>query len=324
MKQSENNQGTENTEISQGGASQPNDPTVQIKPACSKTSQNESSSSNENLTSGPSSNGDVITAEENPENAGGTLSSTETAPENAAESGSQQVACNNGGRQLRENRLSLPALQNQSHRTQPICKFFKQGRCKHGISGKAEGTCNYAHPKPCKKFMTNGNRRQRGCTKGNGCEFFHPKICNGSLRERLCTNENCKYLHIKGTKRETPTLSTPNEDNSTQSASRTQHRRANTPQVRQGPPATTGEEATLTPKTIASFLDQLKVMNMQMQQFSNRLQKLDERCSTLQQQTPLPAARPLNVVPHPYMHPYPTGIQGQPPLPQMGGMPQIC
>ena len=79
-----------------------------------------------------------------------------------------------------------------------ICRFYKQGRCRHGISGKKDGTCKFSHPKPCQKFLTNGNRRQRGCTKNERCKFFHPIICKSSLIERTCIKEDCKYLHIKG------------------------------------------------------------------------------------------------------------------------------
>ena len=47
-----------------------------------------------------------------------------------------------------------------------VCTFYRLGRCRHGISGKADGTCAYSHPKPCQKFLTNGNRSRRGCTLG--------------------------------------------------------------------------------------------------------------------------------------------------------------
>ena len=83
----------------------------------------------------------------------------------------------------------------------PICKFYRQGRCKHGISGNKDGPCNFRHPKPCNKFLANGTNQRRGCTKGNQCTGFHPQMCHRSLKERICSRRDCKFMHIKGTKR---------------------------------------------------------------------------------------------------------------------------
>ena len=90
---------------------------------------------------------------------------------------------------------------NSTSQTPPICKFFKNNRCKHGIAGTG---CRFTHPKPCSKFLQNGNNHRTGCRKGNNCTFFHPKICHTSLNTRECFNENCQYTHIKGTKRTKP------------------------------------------------------------------------------------------------------------------------
>ena len=81
-----------------------------------------------------------------------------------------------------------------------ICKHYRQGRCRHGISGKKDGTCAFQHPKPCPKLLANGTSR-RGCTKGNRCTLFHPQMCHRSLKERICTRTDCHFWHIKGTKR---------------------------------------------------------------------------------------------------------------------------
>ena len=93
--------------------------------------------------------------------------------------------------------------QSSQHLTEnrPVCKFYRRGRCKYGISGKKDGTCMQYHPKPCKKFLENGTRRRGGCTRVSDCRFFHPSVCYSSLQERICLNENCKYVHIKGTRR---------------------------------------------------------------------------------------------------------------------------
>ena len=90
----------------------------------------------------------------------------------------------------------------------PVCKHYKNARCKYGISGKkdGEGVCPYSHPKLCKKLIEHGNRGQRGCTKGDNCELFHPKMCHRSLRDRTCINPSCKFMHVKGTKRSDLTI----------------------------------------------------------------------------------------------------------------------
>ena len=232
----------------------------------------------------------------------------------------------NLGRSSRVQQMPPPENTAQNTPT-PVCTFYKQGRCKHGISGKKDGVCNYAHPKKCKKFVTNGNRRQRGCTNGSACQFLHPKVCIGSLRNRLCTKEDCTLLHIKGTKKAAPISGTNNSQQSaplpTRPENRARNQQRNTTQ-----PQTRDHHEVVTPQTLASFLDQLAAMNTQMQQFNNRLQLLDQRYNTHQLPPPLPTPRQHNVVLHPYLNPYQyqMGMQGQPPLPQVGGMvpPQAC
>ena len=90
----------------------------------------------------------------------------------------------------------------------PVCKHYKNARCKYGISGKkdGEGVCPYSHPKLCKKLIEHGNRGPRGCTKGETCELFHPKMCHRSLRDRTCINPSFKFMHVKGTKRTEVTI----------------------------------------------------------------------------------------------------------------------
>ena len=69
-----------------------------------------------------------------------------------------------------------------------ICKFYRQGRCKHGISGKKDGLCQYKHPKVCQKFIANGPKARRGCRQGENCRFFHPRLCNSSINALSCFN----------------------------------------------------------------------------------------------------------------------------------------
>jgi hypothetical protein len=78
------------------------------------------------------------------------------------------------------------------------CWFFKQNICKFGMSGKG---CKFSHPKICQKLLSHGTKSPKGCQKDGKCRFFHPVMCRNSLRKRLCTNQSCEFMHIRGTKR---------------------------------------------------------------------------------------------------------------------------
>lgn len=85
--------------------------------------------------------------------------------------------------------------------TPPICRFYRQNRCRH----KNPKDCNYSHPRPCKKLLLHGTKPQRGCTLGKECNSFHPIMCRESLSRGTCYKEDCNKPHVKGTKR-TPNL----------------------------------------------------------------------------------------------------------------------
>ena len=87
----------------------------------------------------------------------------------------------------------------------PMCKFFLRSRCKHGIYGK---DCKYQHKKVCRKFLSHGRHSKYGCNKGQYCDYFHVKMCFNSLNQRVCTKQECRFSHIKGTKRSEENLST--------------------------------------------------------------------------------------------------------------------
>ena len=87
---------------------------------------------------------------------------------------------------------------------QSVCPRYKSGKCPHGIRGNklVNGQkCNLEHPKRCIKFCKFGSKHRHGCNKGSNCDYYHPTICKFSLQSRLCTNEECTFVHLKGTKR---------------------------------------------------------------------------------------------------------------------------
>ncbi|KAL5269742.1 hypothetical protein ACHWQZ_G003269 [Mnemiopsis leidyi] len=85
-----------------------------------------------------------------------------------------------------------------------ICVRYKNHNCPHGVSGKRtiDGrACPDLHPKLCRKYIRNGNSNRGGCQKGRDCRFYHPKLCKHSVNRRVCTVTDCKFTHLKGTKR---------------------------------------------------------------------------------------------------------------------------
>ena len=85
-----------------------------------------------------------------------------------------------------------------------VCKRYKKGICPHGLKGNKlyDGKkCDYEHPKYCIKYCRNGNQQKLGCNKGANCNFFHPVLYKNSVKSKVCTNIECKFIHLKGTRR---------------------------------------------------------------------------------------------------------------------------
>ena len=88
-----------------------------------------------------------------------------------------------------------------------VCQNYKKGKCLHGLRGKKEingQVCELEHPKYCSRFCRFGTHKKYGCTKGSNCEFCHPVLCKFSVRSKLCTNSDCTFIHLKGTRRKAP------------------------------------------------------------------------------------------------------------------------
>lgn len=92
--------------------------------------------------------------------------------------------------------LNIPKYNSLTEDT-PICKFYRQNRCRH----KNPKDCSYSHPRPCKKLLQHGTNPQKGCTLGKDCSSFHPIMCRESLSRGTCYKEECNKSHVKGTKR---------------------------------------------------------------------------------------------------------------------------
>ena len=73
-----------------------------------------------------------------------------------------------------------------------------KNQCKHGLKGI---NCAFLHPARCTKLLQNGTRSPDGCNLGKKCSFFHPKMCPSSISKRVCFDDKCQFVHVKGTKR---------------------------------------------------------------------------------------------------------------------------
>ena len=76
-----------------------------------------------------------------------------------------------------------------------ICRFYNRGHC------TKKKDCRFDHPAVCQKFHNFGSlsSNPKGC---NGkCNAFHPNACRSSLRNKTCSWDECRFYHLKGTKR---------------------------------------------------------------------------------------------------------------------------
>ena len=114
------------------------------------------------------------------------------------------------------------------HKKKKTCKFYVNGNCRFGISGRKNGECKFDHPKACSKLLKHGTHATLGCNKGKHCSNYHPKMCFSSLKSKECTDISCKYVHVKGTQTKKQHLQSKIPQNSTNETSCTEH---NTSQV---------------------------------------------------------------------------------------------
>ena len=91
--------------------------------------------------------------------------------------------------------------EDEDNKSDTLCPLLAVGECPHGISGKG---CSYKHPKWCWKYQRHGDRQPDGCRRGAKCWYYHPKICENSLKLNVCLNSKCKEHHLEGTRRHQP------------------------------------------------------------------------------------------------------------------------
>ena len=57
------------------------------------------------------------------------------------------------------------------------------------------------HPKRRFKYCRYGDKHRHGCKEESSCEYFYPSLCKFSVQKRTCTNKDCTFVHLKGTRR---------------------------------------------------------------------------------------------------------------------------
>lgn len=176
----------------------------------------------------------------------------------------------------------------QSNKSNTICHFFKNGSCKHGLKGKE---CRFSHPKMCQKFLKHGTRQPRGCNLGKLCKDFHPKMCITSLRKGECFSENCRYNHVKGTKRQ-PQRDGNQMNKDSQPSNETTAMKQGATNMQKAPSAET-----------SPFLEMLRLFKAEiLQTFDQKLTTITSQMTNLQGQPTNYNQVPMNM---PIMRPQP-------------------
>ena len=83
----------------------------------------------------------------------------------------------------------------KSNKKRETCRFYARGHCTRNKD------CRFDHPNICKKFRQFGSKStdSKGCD--GKCNAFHPNACRSSLQSRSCSWTDCRFFHLKGTKR---------------------------------------------------------------------------------------------------------------------------
>ena len=78
-----------------------------------------------------------------------------------------------------------------------LCRYYARGRCNRPQD------CRFDHPSVCKKFRQWGSisNSTKGCD--GKCDNFHPNACRSSLKDKTCSWTDCRFFHLKGTKKTT-------------------------------------------------------------------------------------------------------------------------
>lgn len=170
----------------------------------------------------------------------------------------------------------------------PVCKFYLKNECRYAASGRKGGRCPFKHPTKCQTLMRYGvysKNNTKGCQKSK-CEEFHPKLCYESMKSRECSRKECKFSHIRNTKRTwKDQVKTPFHNHDTQSRGQSLHqggahgRMSESRGHSEGPISRPGPEST-TQQGQGSFLDPLEEILQRMRGFDAWRAQVDMRLAS--------------------------------------------
>ena len=93
------------------------------------------------------------------------------------------------------------AKEENTDHTAETCPLLLEARCPFGLKGDG---CSFFHPKSCYYYSKFGTDPIDGCRRGKRCRNVHPKLCPNSESLRICLNDECKLVHLRGTQRRKP------------------------------------------------------------------------------------------------------------------------
>ena len=104
------------------------------------------------------------------------------------------ASSNNSGGENSNPGTKMPNRTNQNKKKE-LCRFYGRGQCNRSKE------CRFDHPVICKKFKLYGSKSTdpKGCD--GKCSAFHPNACRSSLLSKTCPFNECRFYHLKGTKR---------------------------------------------------------------------------------------------------------------------------
>ena len=162
---------------------------------------------------------------------------------------------------------SKEATQNKTppkNKRKELCRFYARGHCNRNKD------CRFGHPDICKKFRVFGSKSTdpKGCD--GKCNAFHPNACRSSLSSRICTFNECRFFHLKGT-RKTNTGSNMQHNQHSQPRNRTESKnwRRHSPDrspnqppgnAPQGDPGVRDEEKIQIAQTLEAIMKRLSAM----------------------------------------------------------------
>ena len=74
-----------------------------------------------------------------------------------------------------------------------MCAKYQFGPCPDYDTCKL----THSHPPRCRNMLNHGK-----CRFGDNCRYHHPKMCYNSMRERKCSNQQCRFFHLTRTNRD--------------------------------------------------------------------------------------------------------------------------